>query len=165
MEKIDTSEYQLFTEGQATILFPKGNAVFYNPAMETNRDLSIAVAQVFVDVLKEEDESHKKKRITVNEDLPSNGDPRKGIKILEALSATGLRAIRYSKEVPGVHSIIANDIEAAAIETIKRNVNYNGIPTSLIADSEFPPIIPNHQDAQYKLSILQLLILNVKHNY
>ena len=125
--------------------------VFYNPAMETNRDLSIAVSQVFVKLLKEENETKKRKRLA-KEDLPLKDDKREGIRILEALSATGLRSIRYAKEVEGVHSIVANDIEPSAIEAIKRNIQFNGLATSLDQvdeNSPFPPIIPNLQDAVF----------------
>ncbi|XP_022193109.2 probable tRNA (guanine(26)-N(2))-dimethyltransferase [Nilaparvata lugens] len=50
-----------------------------------------------------------------------------GIKILEALSASGLRSIRYAKEVPGVEQIFANDISHAAVESIKKNVACNNV--------------------------------------
>ena len=33
------SEFDAITEGTTTILFPKGNQVFYNPVQEFNRDL------------------------------------------------------------------------------------------------------------------------------
>ena len=33
------SEFDTISEGAATILFPKGNQVFYNPVQEFNRDL------------------------------------------------------------------------------------------------------------------------------
>lgn len=38
-----------------------------------------------------------------------------GITILEALSATGLRAIRYYNEVSNVRYIIANDLDRDAV--------------------------------------------------
>lgn len=50
-----------------------------------------------------------------------------GISILEALSATGLRSIRYAKEIAGVKEIIANDISSRAVNDIKNNVIYNGV--------------------------------------
>jgi len=50
---------------------------------------------------------------------------QEGITILEALSATGLRSIRFAKEVPGVKKIVANDLSKDAYETIKRNVANN----------------------------------------
>ncbi|CAA7271664.1 unnamed protein product [Cyclocybe aegerita] len=47
--------------------------------------------------------------------------------ILEALSATGLRSIRYAKEIPLVKYIIANDLSPAAVEVMKRNIRLNGL--------------------------------------
>ncbi|KAH7340245.1 N2,N2-dimethylguanosine tRNA methyltransferase [Rhizoctonia solani] len=47
--------------------------------------------------------------------------------ILEALSATGLRAIRYAHEIPLVKYVIANDILPAATEAMRRNVELNGL--------------------------------------
>lgn len=46
-------------------------------------------------------------------------------KILDALSATGLRALRYSQEIPQVTSVTANDLSKQATESIKANVKYN----------------------------------------
>ncbi|KAF9052841.1 N2,N2-dimethylguanosine tRNA methyltransferase-domain-containing protein [Panaeolus papilionaceus] len=47
--------------------------------------------------------------------------------ILEGLSATGLRSIRYAKEIPLVNYVIANDLSPAAVEAMKRNVQINGL--------------------------------------
>lgn len=47
--------------------------------------------------------------------------------ILEALSATGLRSIRYAKEIPNVTKIIANDLSEQAVETIKANIVHNQV--------------------------------------
>lgn len=47
--------------------------------------------------------------------------------ILEALSASGLRSIRYAKEVPGVREVIANDISEKAVSSIRANVAHNGV--------------------------------------
>lgn len=46
---------------------------------------------------------------------------------MEALSATGLRSIRYAKEVPGVHRIIANDLSKQAVDAIKENLKHNDV--------------------------------------
>lgn len=46
---------------------------------------------------------------------------------MEALSATGLRSIRYAKEVPGISEIIANDLSATAVLSIVENVRTNGV--------------------------------------
>jgi tRNA (guanine26-N2/guanine27-N2)-dimethyltransferase len=45
--------------------------------------------------------------------------------ILDALSATGLRALRYVNEVPFTTSVTANDLLPAATRTIKLNVQHN----------------------------------------
>ncbi|KAK7927011.1 N2-N2-dimethylguanosine tRNA methyltransferase [Apiospora marii] len=47
--------------------------------------------------------------------------------ILDALSATGLRALRYVQELPFVTSVTANDLTASAVEAIRRNAEHNGI--------------------------------------
>lgn len=61
-----------------------------------------------------------------------------GITILEALSASGLRSIRYAKEVEGVKKIVANDLSQRAVETIAQNIKSNqveGIVTANHADA------------------------------
>lgn len=47
--------------------------------------------------------------------------------LLEALSATGLRSIRYAKEIDHIGTVIANDMEPAAVQAIQSNVIYNGL--------------------------------------
>ena len=49
------------------------------------------------------------------------------LRILDALSATGLRALRFAKEIPQATSINANDLSCSAIEAIKTNIAYNGL--------------------------------------
>lgn len=51
--------------------------------------------------------------------------PTMPFRILDALSATGLRAIRYAKEIPFVTSITANDLSPEATRSIKNNVQHN----------------------------------------
>ena len=48
-------------------------------------------------------------------------------RILDALSATGLRALRYVKEIPNVTSVTANDLSSSAIKSIKLNAEYNRV--------------------------------------
>ncbi|KAK4125973.1 TRM-domain-containing protein [Parathielavia appendiculata] len=47
--------------------------------------------------------------------------------ILDALSASGLRALRYAHEIPFVTSVTANDILKAAAQAIERNAIHNGL--------------------------------------
>ncbi|KAJ2931359.1 hypothetical protein H1R20_g5737, partial [Candolleomyces eurysporus] len=59
-------------------------------------------------------------------ETPANYPPYR-FTILEALSATGLRALRYAKEIPLLKDVIANDLSPAAVEAMHRNVRYNGL--------------------------------------
>ena len=53
--------------------------------------------------------------------IASNGiDSGEGLHILEALSGSGLRSIRYAKEVVGIESIVVNDIEDEAVAVEER---------------------------------------------
>jgi len=45
--------------------------------------------------------------------------------VLDALSATGLRALRYTLELPMVTSATANDLDPSAVDSIRRNIEYN----------------------------------------
>ena len=58
---------------------------------------------------------------------PEKQDEEPYIRILEALSATGLRAIRYALEINGVHQIIANDLSRVAVANINRNIFHNKV--------------------------------------
>ncbi len=60
------------------------------------------------------------------------------ITIMEALSASGLRAIRYAKEIPYIKEVIANDFSASAVANIKRNVENNNVENI---------VTPNQADA------------------
>ncbi|OCT51005.1 N2,N2-dimethylguanosine tRNA methyltransferase family protein [Cladophialophora carrionii] len=47
--------------------------------------------------------------------------------ILDALSATGLRALRYAKEIPFATDIVANDLSQASVESIELNIKHNQV--------------------------------------
>lgn len=46
--------------------------------------------------------------------------------VLEALAATGLRSLRYAREVEGLGKVVALDNDKASIEDCKRNIKFNG---------------------------------------
>lgn len=131
------SEKKVLTEGKAELLLSSSRNVFYNPVQEFNRDLSIAVLTLCAE------DHHRKvleRKVKENEKLHENGSEdvsveeltvgrkyEEGVTILEALSASGLRSIRYAKEVPGVREIIANDISEKAASSIRANVAHNGV--------------------------------------
>lgn len=89
-------------------------AVFYNPVQEFNRDFSINVIREYSKLVNEELEAKQKK-------------PKEGIKILESLAATGLRSVRYMKEIDGIKQLAANDIDPKAVELMEKNFEFNDI--------------------------------------
>lgn len=66
------------------------------------------------------------------QDTQRNRQPTKPhFTILDALSATGLRALRYAQEMPFVTKITANDLDASAVNSIKLNVQHNGLQNKI----------------------------------
>jgi len=102
-------------EGQAEVLFPSLNDVFYNPVQEFNRDLSTAVIQAHADQQLE------------GVEYAAGEVCNEGISVLEALAASGLRSIRFAKEIRGLKSVVANDWSKQATESIRRNVSHNKV--------------------------------------
>lgn len=100
---------EIICEGLAKI--KKDNHTFYNPAQKTNRDISILVISEY---FKSKD----------------------SIRILDAMSATGLRGIRYYKEIPNV-KIIFNDISLESIKCIQENLKLNKISEATIFNETF----------------------------
>ncbi|XP_021905305.1 probable tRNA (guanine(26)-N(2))-dimethyltransferase 2 [Carica papaya] len=47
-------------------------------------------------------------------------------RVLEALSASGLRALRYAREVDGIGKVVALDNDKASVEACRRNIKFNG---------------------------------------
>ena len=72
--------------------------VFYNPGMIFNRDLSVLI---FNHLLSD------------------------GMRVLDALSATGVRGLRYGKEIEKEMEIVFNDRNPEAVKLIKKNINLN----------------------------------------
>lgn len=90
---------QRIVENGTEILTTPGT--FYNPAQKINRDLTILCINEFVESI-----------------------PRP--KIFEAMSATGLRGIRFAKELPPC-DLYLNDRSLEAVDLIKQNLEANSI--------------------------------------
>ncbi|GAB1316638.1 RNA methyltransferase tRNA(m5U54)methyltransferase [Madurella fahalii] len=58
-------------------------------------------------------------------EAPEKKDPALTFTILDALSASGLRALRYAHEIPFLTKVTANDILKAAAQAIERNAAHN----------------------------------------
>lgn len=65
------------------------NGVFYNPVQIFNRDFTLLVMQAYINRIKK----------LSNFSLIVEGESFEGVKIIDALSASGLRTIRFLKEL------------------------------------------------------------------
>ena len=97
---------------------------FYNPVMIFNRDISILVIQTYAELLKKEQEEKSK--------------PFKGIHILDALSASGLRTIRFLKEInPSlIQKVHANDLSEGALKHMRENFKLNELDESKVVQHQ-----------------------------
>tara|TARA_Y100000294_G_scaffold174977_1_gene194092 strand:+ start:2694 stop:3809 length:1116 start_codon:yes stop_codon:yes gene_type:complete len=90
-------------EGSAEIYVPsqkkisKKLPVFYNPIMKLNRDMTILLLRQFP-----------------------------AMNLCDPLAGTGIRAIRFAKELK-YKSIVANDISEKAVALIKKNIKHNKV--------------------------------------
>jgi tRNA (guanine26-N2/guanine27-N2)-dimethyltransferase len=109
------------TEGLASVLPIETNEVFYNPVQVFNRDLSILAVSVFAREVVEGGLLAPRRN-----PLPKSPEP--SFHVLEGLAASGLRSVRYAKELKFAQfSFVANDIEAVAVERIQKNIEYNNL--------------------------------------
>ncbi|XP_078693073.1 tRNA (guanine(26)-N(2))-dimethyltransferase-like [Branchiostoma floridae x Branchiostoma belcheri] len=172
---VSPSDYTIVKEGKAEILFPNKNKVFYNPVQEFNRDLTVAVISLFAEEqLKKKGISvggiglEQSERETTTDDLPTAAqDPthmvqagdkcQDGLTVLEALSATGLRAIRFAKEVPGIREIVANDLSREAVSSIQKNITHNGVDDLVVANrADASAFMYEHRGKQVKFDVIDL---------
>ena len=138
--KIEISDYKEICEGKARVLFPQANTVFYNNVQVFNRDLSVAVIKLFAKQFQQEKQrkvAEKRKQPSSTNKEPyeteskenecENNNNENKLSVLEALSASGLRAIRYALEIPALTDLIANDLSKEAVKSIERNINHNDV--------------------------------------
>jgi len=121
--------FKFIEEGKARIIYPSNEdaddvPAFYNPAQVFNRDLSCAVLEEFAVQYKEKSKDLINKMNLENKAENPEAEPWK-FRVLEALSASGLRSCRYALECDTVDSIIANDISVSAVQEIHRNAKFN----------------------------------------
>lgn len=119
--------------------------MFYNPVQQFNRDLSISVISTY-SYLSQKFPENQNKVFNLNEenfkdDFEKFLNSQRGVKqdngleILEALSATGLRSIRYANEIPGLKEIVANDLSKEAVSSIRKNVQHNEVSDLVVPNA------------------------------
>ncbi|PFH36858.1 putative tRNA (guanine(26)-N(2))-dimethyltransferase [Besnoitia besnoiti] len=119
-------------EGLVRIMSTGDNEVFYNPVQVFNRDLSIMVIKVFALQQRQEIQRRGEKTAArAQQEGKAAPAPLKfeGLNVLEPLAATGLRSLRYLKELGAdVKQAVANDLDPNALLAMKKNEHLNGIP-------------------------------------
>ncbi|KAM6149047.1 tRNA (guanine(26)-N(2))-dimethyltransferase [Erethizon dorsatum] len=186
-ERPPAAQETTVTEGAAKIVFPSANEVFYNPVQEFNRDLTCAVITEFariqlgakgiqIKVPGEEDlqkvvadlSEQEKEKVEPKEGenfVPGN-QPRtaavgeiceEGLRVLEGLAASGLRSIRFAREVPGLRSVIANDASARAVDLMRCNVQLNDV-AHLVQPSQADArmLMYQHQKVSERFDVIDL---------
>jgi len=124
-----------------------------------NRDLSVLMLQLFAERRLRDKAAREMKRQNLSmeetqEKLNSidwaskvrDAPIDEGMTVLDALAASGLRSIRYIKEVPGVKEVVVNDLEPAAVEQAKRNVEFNKVDPTRVRPQEGDAILVMYQN-------------------
>ncbi len=91
---------------------PSKAPVFYNPAMEMNRDLAVLMLQTY--------------QRPINRELAA----------CEPMAGCGVRGIRLAREVEGVRKVVLNDINLAGTRLAEFNVNLNGLTDKVQVDNK-----------------------------
>jgi tRNA (guanine26-N2/guanine27-N2)-dimethyltransferase len=124
-------KYILITEGTTQVYVfhtkttnkgpaSKNTQPFYNPTMQLNRDLSIVVNEYLLQKAK------------------------KPFDILDGLAASGIRGIRYAKELNGSFTITINDSNKQAFSLIKKNIAHNKIKNCIASNQNIHTILSQH---------------------
>jgi tRNA (guanine26-N2/guanine27-N2)-dimethyltransferase len=143
--------YEVIVEGQASMLYEKKEAVFYNKVQVLNRDTSIQTIRLFAEQrIKEKNEKMAKN----HPDHPKC----EGIRVLDALAATGLRSIRYLKEIPGVSHVTINDLLPEATTQALENCKRNNVDESRVTINTGDAIMYmyNHREHEEQYDVIDL---------
>jgi tRNA (guanine26-N2/guanine27-N2)-dimethyltransferase len=137
---------QKIEEGSCHMCFHKGEetTVFYNPVQVQNRDLSVLMIALYAERRQlAANQAWEKKASKAAENAASkdesakpSGPEKVELDILDALAASGLRSMRYWKECPNVRHITINDLDPAAAERCRFNIESNGLAGQLISDDQ-----------------------------
>lgn len=119
-------DLKIINEGLVKIEFPEFDKVssdapvFYNPRMEFNRDTSILAIQAFQKVLNHE------------------------VDICDVFGGSGIRGVRYKKEIDNIGEVSVNDISSLANEFTKINADMNNVDIN-IYQKEASVMLRNHR--------------------
>ena len=127
-------------EGRVSVLVPKLEAfvkeaweyapskapVFFNPAMELNRDLAVLALQTYQKIVKRE------------------------VSACEPLTGCGVRGVRIAAEVEGVRKVVINDISLEAVKLARFNVEHNDVSARVSVANDDANLLLNRYAAPRK---------------
>lgn len=105
-------------EGKVALMVPEFDkitakaSVFYNPAMELNRDISVAALTVY--------------RNGIEHDID----------VCDAFGGSGIRGIRYAKEIDGIERAVVNDLNPLAVELTRENIDLNQLENVIVCKED-----------------------------
>ncbi|MDH5437451.1 MAG: tRNA (guanine(10)-N(2))-dimethyltransferase [Candidatus Bathyarchaeota archaeon] len=117
---------EVVREGKTSIVVPRLEAyvkevweyapskapVFYNPAMELNRDVAVLALQTYQRTVSKE------------------------ISVCEPLAGCGIRGVRFAIEVEGIRKLVLNDINSEAAKLAKLNAERNNLAERVLVMNE-----------------------------
>jgi len=114
------------SEGRARLpLTPRG--VFYNPRMNLGRDFAVLFSASF---------------------FPEG----KRLRICDAMTGSGVRAVRYMLESPNVARVVAADKNPEAVKAAKRTIRLNGLEKAVaVVESDANLLLLEHMQDRFDL--------------
>jgi len=131
---------EIVEEGDVNVLVPQLEAfkratwdyapskapVFYNPAMELNRDIAVLALQTYQKIIGRE------------------------LSVSEPLASCGIRGIRLAKEVKRIRKVFLNDINPEAVKLARYNVHLNELDASVSTSNEDANLFLSRYAAPHK---------------
>jgi tRNA (guanine26-N2/guanine27-N2)-dimethyltransferase len=110
LEEVLGSPLSTYREGNIEFLAPvikstvtASDVVFYNPRMEFSRDVSVCIVDAYHNMRRDE------------------------MDLCEPLTSSGVRAVRWACEVPGVRKVLSGDLNPRAVFLANVNACLNGV--------------------------------------
>jgi len=117
------------TEGSARLSLASktDSGVFFNPRMSLGRDLAVLFAGSF---------------------FPKG----KQVRVCDAMTGSGVRAVRYVLESPNVASVVAADRDPEAVKVAQRTIQLNGLDGKVaVTESDSNSLLFEHLQDRFDL--------------
>ncbi|MCX8204492.1 MAG: tRNA (guanine(10)-N(2))-dimethyltransferase [Candidatus Nezhaarchaeota archaeon] len=138
MSQLDLTRLKRVSEGKVVVLVPDEaeptRSVFYNPAMEISRDIAVCCIRAYQAI-----------------------EGIKQLSIAEPLTASGVRGIRYAKEVRGVREVVLGDVNPLAVKLAVMNVELNGLgDVATVRHEEANRLLASRSSPSLKFDVIDI---------